>query len=274
MSGGTDSNLAVGFRNIDRTPASSSAVRFLDGLNTQRQVQEMQRLTHQQLGVGQGARILDAGCGVGEVSRELADLVGPSGKVVGIDLSEAMVAECRQRAEGTGLPVEYHQSDIHQLDFPSESFDACRASRVFIYLEDPRKALGELLRLTRPGGRVVLFEPELDSWVLDGPDRAVVRKLVHFWADQLRNPWIGRQLPGLFRSLGATELSITPVAGTWKVRTLETFGLRPVVEKAVQEQVVTRAQADEWLLFLENAERDDTFFGAMTGMVVRGVRPL
>ncbi|PTL76034.1 methyltransferase domain-containing protein [Vitiosangium sp. GDMCC 1.1324] len=271
---GESSNLALDFHNIDRAATSTEAVRFLDALNTTQQVQEMQRLTHRLLGACEGARILDAGCGVGEVTRELGALVGKTGRVTGVDLSENMVTEARRRTEDTGLPVDYHQGDIHQLDFPSESFDGCRASRVFIYLEDPRQGLSELLRLTRPGGAVVLFEPELDSWVLDGPDRNVVRKLVHFWADQLRNPWIGRRIPGLFRSLGVKELSITPVVGTWVLSMLETFGIYQVLEKAIQAGVATEQEVADWVHFMKEGERTGSFYGAMAGMVVRGIKPI
>jgi ubiquinone/menaquinone biosynthesis C-methylase UbiE len=262
----------VGFRNVDRTEAPDNAVRFLDALNTLQEVREMQRLSNSLLEVGEGSHILDAGCGLGEPTRDLAALVGRSGRVVGIDLSESILAEARQRTEGTGLSVEYRVCDIHRLDFPNESFDACRSSRVFIYLEDPRQALSELLRVSRPGGRVVIFEPELDSWVLDGPDRSVVRKVIHFWSDQLRNPWIGRQLPGLFHSLGARQVTYHPVVGTWSLRRLEAFGVHSVLDKAVLEGVVTRTQVDDLLGFLEASERNGTFTGAMTGMIVRGMK--
>ncbi len=270
---GESSNLALGFHNIDRTEAPRNAVRFLDGLNSTQQVQEIQRQTHTLLGVREGSHVLDAGCGLGDVSRELARLVGKTGRVVGIDLSENMVAESRRRTEEAELSVEFQRGDIHQLDFPAESFDACRCSRVFIYLDDPRKALGELVRLTRPGGSVLLFEPEFDSWILDGPDPSVVRKLIHFWTDQLRNPWIGRQLPGMFRAQGLLRVSVTPVAATWSLPHLETFGLRSVLDKAVQAGVATRSQVDEWLQFMAEAALNECFFGVMTGLVIRGVKP-
>ncbi|EPX64187.1 Methyltransferase type 11 [Cystobacter fuscus DSM 2262] len=261
------------FHDLDQATASKEAVRFLDALNTSQQVQEMQQLTHLMLGVAPGQRILDAGCGVGDVTRDLATLVGPRGHVVGVDLSEALLAEAHARTRGTGLSVEYRKGDLHSLDFPSESFDRCRSSRVFIYLDDPRKALSELLRLTRPGGAVVIFEPEFDTWALDGPDRGVVRALIHFWTDQLRNPWIGRQLPRMFHSLGVNQVTMRPVVGTWVPRMLETFGMYPVLEKAIAEKVVTREQVDTWLQFLEEGERNDSFYGCMAGMVVRGIKP-
>ncbi|QRO00232.1 methyltransferase domain-containing protein [Archangium violaceum] len=270
---GENSNLALSFHNIDRTEAPKSAVRFLDGLNNTQQVQEIQRLTHRLLGVSEGSQVLDAGCGLGEVTREVAKLVGKTGRVVGVDLSESMVAESRRRTEDPALPVEFRVGDIHHLDFPDWSFDACRSSRVFMYLDDPCQALSELVRLTRPGGTVLLFEPEFDSWILNGPDRAVVRKLIHFWTDQLRNPWIGRQLPSLFHAQGLTDVTVTPVSASWFLPHLETFGLRAVLDKAIQAGVATRSEVEEWLRFMEEAERTGCFFGVMTGLVIRGVKP-
>ncbi|HSP82035.1 MAG TPA: methyltransferase domain-containing protein, partial [Myxococcaceae bacterium] len=208
-----------------------------------------------------------------DVTRDLASQVGRTGQVVGLDLSESMVEEARKRTEGTGLPVEFHVGDIHRMDFPDASFDGTRASRVFIYVERPLEALSEMLRITRPGGSVVLFEPELDSWVLDGPDRNVVRRLIHFWTDQLRNPWAARRLPGQLRTLGVTEILANPVAGPWTMGALEIFGLRPVTDRAVQEGVATRAEVDEWLHFLEASHRTGRFFGASMGVVIRGIKP-
>lgn len=271
---GESSNLAQDFRNIDRSAASTKAVRFLDTVNTLQQVQEMQRLSHRLLGACEGARVLDVGCGVGDVARELGAMVGKSGQVTGIDLSENMVLEARRRTEGTGLNIDYRQGDVHHLEFPSNTFDGSRASRVFIYLDDPLLALSEMLRVTRPGGSVVFFEVELDSWVLDGPNPSVVRRLIHFWADQLKNPWICRRIPGLFRSLGVSELSINPVVGTWVFSMLETFGVYPVLEKAIQQGVATWSEVDEWLQFMKEADRNGSFYGSMSGMIIQGIKPV
>jgi hypothetical protein len=115
---------------------------------------------------------------------------------------------------------------------------------------------------------------ELDSLVLDGPKPSVVRRLVHFWADQLKNPWICRRIPGLFRTLGVNELSIHPVVGTWMFSMLETFGVYPVLEKAIREGVATRGEVEEWLEFMKESERAGSFYGSMSGMVVRGIKPV
>lgn len=110
------------------------------------------------LPVQEGQRLLDVGCGIGDAVLTLAALVGSTGQVVGVDTSEHMIQEARRRSEGTGLPVDYRVGDAQHLEFAEESFDGCYANRVFMYLEDPRLALMEMIRVARRGARIVVFD--------------------------------------------------------------------------------------------------------------------
>ena len=69
-----------------------------------------------------GDHLLDAGCGAGADVFALAALVGPTGQVVGVDRSAVMVAQARERAAGSGLPVDFRVGDITALDFPDNTF--------------------------------------------------------------------------------------------------------------------------------------------------------
>ena len=91
--------------------------------------------------------LLDAGCGTGSDVLKIAEKVGISGKVIGVDASESMIAESRRRAEGTPLPVEFRTSDVQHLDFPDNTFNACRADRIFVHLSNPAQALSEMIRV-------------------------------------------------------------------------------------------------------------------------------
>jgi ubiquinone/menaquinone biosynthesis C-methylase UbiE len=104
--------------------------------------------------------VLDVGCWAGDGLRSLAEFVGATGRVVGVDTSKAMLAEARARTEG--LAVECRVGDAHRLEFATDTFDACRADRVFQHLERPREALAELVRVTRPGGWIVVMDPALE----------------------------------------------------------------------------------------------------------------
>jgi ubiquinone/menaquinone biosynthesis C-methylase UbiE len=71
---------------------------------------------------------------------------------VGIDASEAMIAEAWKRSKDTGLAVEFVVGDAHRLDLPDGSFDASRAERTLQHVAEPARAVADLARVTRPGG--------------------------------------------------------------------------------------------------------------------------
>ena len=111
------------------------------------------------LGLREGMMALDVGCGTGHDVCTMAQRVGRSGRVIGIDSSVAMVTEARQRTDGIGLPVEFHLADVYDLPFDDCAFDACRADRIFHFLNRPAAALRETIRVTRVGGRIAVTEP-------------------------------------------------------------------------------------------------------------------
>ena len=143
--------------------------------------QAYKRHAYAALRVGEGARVLDVGCGIGGDVRGIAQLVGRTGRVVGLDFTEAFVAEARQQSADHPT-IEYRQGDAHALPFADASFDAARSERVFQHLADPRTALAEMRGVTRPDGRVVVTEPDWDTLVLDLPDHVTLaRKIRSFW---------------------------------------------------------------------------------------------
>lgn len=106
-------------------------------------------------GVGPGQRAIEVCCGTGVVSRAAALLVGPSGCVLGTDLTPGMVEVARARAGASGLgQVEFRVMDCEALEVDDASFDVGFA--LYPHFSDHRRALAELHRVLRPGGRVSL----------------------------------------------------------------------------------------------------------------------
>jgi len=207
--------------------------------------------------------------------RGLARLVVPGGEVVGIDSSEAMVAEATRRAEGTGLPVAFRRGDAHHLEFADGAFDGCRVRRVLTHLAEPQRAVAEMARVTRPGGRVVAYEADWETFVLDAADRAVTRAVVHLRCDHIRNGWMGRQLPRLFKRAGMTEVVAEPLASTQTdhARGMALFELEIYAQRAQEAGLVTEAAASAWLAQLAQAGDEGTFLAGVTGFLVSGHKP-
>ncbi len=102
-----------------------------------------------------GEAVLDMGCGAGFDAFVAAQLVGPSGRVAGIDLSPEMLAIADAGKPGTGfVQVEFRQAAVEAMPFPDESFDLALSNGVLNLIPDKPAALREIFRVLRPGGRL------------------------------------------------------------------------------------------------------------------------
>ena len=110
-------------------------------------------LVMDRLAITAGERVLDVGCGCGETSLDLARRVGPSGSVVGADISNVMLARARERARGIAN-VEFLAADAQTHAFAAESFDVVFSRFGVMFFQDPPAAFVNLHRALRPGGRL------------------------------------------------------------------------------------------------------------------------
>ena len=120
-------------------------------------------------GIEQGMRVLDLGCGAGDVSMLAGELVGTSGSVVGIDLNAQVLAVARARAQATGLPhVTFTEASVSTFSDP-KPFDIVIARYVLLYQVDPVAFLRAAARFARPGAVLALHEFIVDRPVSSRP---------------------------------------------------------------------------------------------------------
>ncbi len=116
-----------------------------------------------------GERVLDVGCGCGQTTLELARLVGASGVVSGVDISQPMLAEAQRRAAGApGARIAFEVGDAQTKKFEEGAFDLIFSRFGVMFFEDPRAAFVNLHRALRPGGRLAFA----------------------CWQELARNPWM------------------------------------------------------------------------------------
>lgn len=114
-------------------------------------------------GLGEGMRVLDVGCGAGDVSFLAANLVGPEGMVIGVDKSHEAISLASQRAAAAGLTnVQFLTQDLSDLVL-AEPVDALIGRLVLMYFADPAVTLRRLAGFLKPGGIVAFHEFDLDG---------------------------------------------------------------------------------------------------------------
>ena len=264
--------LTTQFGNVDATENADSFISFLDRATAI--LRPSKESGYEMLRLREGQHVLDVGCGPGDDARRLAELVGSNGFVMGVDSSKSMVEEARRRGGALGRRVEFAVADAQRLPMDDGMFDACRAERVLQHVEVPSLALSQMIRVVKPGGRVMVADADHGMAAINASDRATTASILATFQRNLRNPWIGRQLPGLFRVAGLKEVEtrIVPLSFTdfGVANTLVDF--EGLARQATQEGVVAAAAASQWLLDLETLAKSGAFLLVLMGFLVAGCK--
>ena len=232
-------------------------IEFLEMVDRLPGADDFRDRSYKQMWIGPGSAVLDVGCGIGTAVRELSNLVGPKGSASGVDVSDAMITEARARADGRAN-VEFCKGSACDLPFPDQSFDAVRMERVLLYVPDREKALSEMIRVTKYGGRVVICDTDIDCTAINGKDRLLTRKITSLIADSFVNPNSGRELCGLLKRSELKDVT-ADAAALLSPHEFCVHATQGAVRAAVAEGKLTQAEADEWYRGLAEKEMAGEF---------------
>lgn len=216
------------------------------------------------LDLGAVDSVLEVGAGTGVVARAVARRVSTSTRVIAEDPSAPLLVAGRERAREAGLDdrIEFVEGDVHALDHPDRSFDVVIAHTVFSHIADPGQALREMARVTRPGGRVVVFDGDIASWTFTHPDTGL-NASVHeaLLGTVAANPHVMRDLPALadssdLRIAGFDAHALAEAgSGSYWLSTADTY-----VPLAARTGRIHADDADRWLEWQHRASDSGTFF--------------
>ena len=220
------------------------------------------RRTVVRLNLGRGARVLDVCCGTGASALPAANVVGPTGHVIGVDLSDRLLELGRAKARAAGLQsVEFRRGDMTALGFPDGHFDAVVCVFGIFFVPDMERQVADLWRMVAPGGQMAvttwgprIFAPAYGMW-WEAVRR--VRPDLH----SAFNPWdritTVEAVRQLFHDGGIQNVDVIAEDGHQTLRTVEDFwtivlgsGLRwtidqmdPDLARAVKQEVLQRLSA-------------------------------
>ena len=216
------------------------------------------------VGVRPGMTCLDVGCGGGDVSVDLARLVGPAGRVVGTDLDDAKLALARSEASERQVDnIEYRRANIVDGE-EAAHYDLAYARFLLTHLPDPADALAGLYRVLRPGGALVVEDIDVRGHFCY-PEFQPFQRYVALYTDTAMrrgvDPHIGPRLPRLLKDTGLTHVRLNVVQpaaleGDAKLvcpLTLENFGPAALREGLTTEDELEQL-IDELYAFARNPE--------------------
>ncbi|MEV6595700.1 methyltransferase domain-containing protein [Actinoplanes sp. NPDC051346] len=261
------------FADLDRMPPDMLAmlVAALEAMSRHPEIRRVRHAAWLAMRPEPGQRLLDAGCGAGDVARELATAVAPDGEVVALDYSEATLAAARTRHAGGDIT--YVAGDVCALDFDDESFDGVWCERVLQHVDNADAAVGELARVTRTGGRVCLVDTDWASLAFDGVDATLADTVVAHMHGRLtpRQLDMGRTLRRRLLDHGLSDVTTTPVTCFFPDPASAAVVL-PMVNHDVPEAdwMTPDGVRDEWLAQVASAGERGDFLAVLTIWVAAG----
>ena len=158
-----------------------------------------------------GMQVLDVGCGTGSITAGIAERVGDSGFVMGLDRDESLLAIARKDHGHLGH-LHFENRDV--LDICQGDFDLVTASRVLQWISDPGAAIDRMARVLKRGGILVALDYDHEQMVLDPAPPASFQDFYRaFLAWRAANSWDNRMalhLPAMFREAGLEDVSVVP----------------------------------------------------------------
>ena len=221
-----------------------------------------------------GEHVLDAGCGTGLLLEQEALAVGVDGRAEGLDYSDDMLAHARARC--ADLPqVGLNQGSVESLPFDDASFDALSCTQCLLYVDNLDRALAELYRVLKPGGRIAVLETDWTGAVLNSRDQALTQRIFDAWDLACANPNLPKRLRPLLAGLGfgALRVEAIPVLNaSYCENSFSADMLDNYAKAACRRKIITEDEASDWRAGIDELIRDDAYFFCVNRFLFTAVK--
>ena len=247
----------------------------LEAVYRTRDIRRRRALAQEALASQPGDEVLDVGCGPGFYVVDILDIVGQTGAVTGVDTSAAMLAIAGRKA-GDRPNVRLLEGEATKLPVGDASVDRAISVQVFEYLSDVDAALAELLRVVRPGGRVVIWDIDWSTLSWHSSDTERMRRIAGAWDRHLADPVLPRTLLASLRRAGFTDVRRDAHPFTAETMDPEAFGgYMPALIRQYLGGLddIDQAEADAWLADLKALDAGGAYSFAVLQFCFAGTRP-
>jgi len=218
--------------------------------------------------------VLDLGCGPGTDTIPLAQFVGLTGQVIGVDIDRQMIEIANKKAKEADVVdrVLHKHFDAESIPYDSGYFDSCHSERLFQHLLIPERTLSEMVRVTKSEGWIVVADTDHSTMTIDTPDVDIEWKLRRFRTEIFKNGYIGRQLYRLFRQQNLADITIEifPLFSTDYTLTRYIALLDEIETEAVVAGAITKEELKRWHKNPEQANEKGIFFSSVILVIIAG----
>ncbi|MFJ7209771.1 methyltransferase domain-containing protein [Streptomyces sp. NPDC098789] len=227
-------------------------------------IRRLRAWTRGVLDIRPGGTAVDVGCGNGAWTQQLALCTGSTGQAVGVEPHHGLRAIAVRRAEQAASRARFVAGDALALPFSSRSTDVVWCERVLQHLDEPGRAVAEISRVLRPGGRVALLDTDWATLVLSPGDPDTVRALARGAAARVASPYEGRNLAGRLTGAGLEVTAMGSQATLRTHRDVRWESLRRHAGRAVELGLATTVQIQDLMNGLARAAADKTLHCSVT----------
>ena len=269
----------LGYKRVDDDANVSVLVDTMDTTSRWPATRRLRAWERMQVRLVEGNRLLDVGCGLGEAALVLAEDLGDTGDIVGIDRSAEMLRVARAQSGAASGRVRFSVGDACALDEPNDSFDVVRSERTLQWIPEPLVAVVEMARVVRPGGRVSLIDSDWSMFAIDVGDDALAELVRnHLSVERNRPSHVGSRLQELARSAGLAVVGHMSQTHTWDSWNPDEapapdgcFSMESLAGDLVDAGHLAAADRDAFVSTITSAAREDRFSMSLTMFAVVAV---
>jgi SAM-dependent methyltransferase len=230
------------------------------------------RETLRALALQPGERVLDVGSGPGLLVAEMAQAVGRSGHVTGLDISDGMLALSRIRCADPTISerVSFVKADAVALPFSDAAFDVAVSTQVYEYVADLNAALAELHRVLRVGGRALIIDTDWDSIVWNAGDQEQMQRLLAAWTERFADPHLPRSLSRRLQEAGLKVRHrdvLVLFNPEYDPNTFSVANGQIMADFAVAQHRMTPEDVQAWMKGLQRLGREGRYFFSLNRYV-------